>query len=245
MEESQQPVPVTPLVSPQSALEPAPPTSSKSNLPLVSGLSILLIVVGSMIYVLISKSQQNKTTNLSNTSEPSPTTRIPEAKNSDWKTYDISECLVSFQYPLEWEGYLLSKENCTVHYSRPPVGTEPMDTFVVFDIQPENFMGEKNIEVDQNKVINRSTENGIEKTIEYSEEKDISRPLFLANKVYAFKKGPIYFRIIAQYPKGDKPFEEILDKVAGSTAIKGDDVFYEQYFQNLEVKLGGAMPESK
>lgn len=179
------------------------------------------------------------------TTKQTSTTSAQQDETANWKVYNISECLATFKYPVEWQTNLSDKGNCTIHYTKPPINGQPMDTFIIFDVQPGVFMGQQNIKIDENKVVNKTTINGVEETITYSEEKDINIPIYLSNKNYFFKKGPIYFSIISQYEKGDKNFENTVDEIAGTVSINGDETFYNNYVKKLEGELGNFTPKNK
>jgi len=202
---------------------------------------IILVSVGGIMILKNFNNSHLQTTLPQSTTTPQPFNISSVAAN--WKTYNISGCLARFNYPSEWQTHLSDKGNCTIQYWQPPIGSQPMDTFVTFDVQPEFFLGKLNIEIDPAKVISKSKKEGVEKTIEYSEEKDQSRPIYLSLRIYLFKKGPIYFRILGQYEKGDKDFENTLDKVSESVAIDGDETFYSNYIKKLENDLRNFAPK--
>lgn len=219
---------------------------------LIGALMIAVVGIGAY-YLVFTKSnkpeQDSPTTTSENMPQATQSTSQPSANANDvtanWKTYNISECRIAFKHPTEWQNYLSNKERCTIHYTRPAISGQPMDTFIIFDLQPEVFLGQQNIKIDESKIVKKATMNGIEETITYTEEKDRTRPLYLSNKNFFFKKVPIYFRIVSQYEKGDKDFENTLDKIAGSVAINGDEAFYSNYVKNLESELGNFTPKNK
>lgn len=219
---------------------------------LLVGVLVVTIVGVGVYYLEITKNNTPESTQPAITYQNNPQSApdltkqsTPTDETASWKVFNISECLVTFKYPNEWQNHLSNKDQCTVHYTKPAVSGQPIDTFIIFDVQPEVFMGKQNIEIDENKVINKNTLNGIEQTTTYSEEKGKNRPIYLSNKNFFFKKGLIYFRIISQYEKGDKDFENILDKVAESVAISGDETFYNNYVKKLESELGNFAPKNK
>lgn len=228
-----------------------------------NGFSVLLVLLSVVLvtgiavgayYLGINKNNKLEQAQLviTNQNTPQSTQNINQTqttamqdKTTNWKIYNISECLVTFKYPVEWQNYLSNKDKCKVHYTKPVISGQLMDTFIIFDVQPEFFLGQQNIKIRENEVINKTTLNGIEKTITYSEEKDRTRPLYLANKDFFFRKGPIYFRIVSQYEKGDKDFEDTLDKIAESVVMDGDEAFYTNYVKNLESELSNFVPKNK
>lgn len=171
-----------------------------------------------------------------------PLSNSTKKEVANWLTYNMSDCLVTFNYPEEWQSNFTKKGACVIHYTQPPINSQPLDTFVIFDVQPDVFLGQQNIDLDQDHIISRSTSNGIEEIIEYSEEKDRNRPIYLSIKNYFFKKGSIYFRIVGQYEKGDKDFEGTLEKIANSVVINGDETFYTNYVKKLEEDLTSIAP---
>jgi len=225
--------------------------NQKGVAPIAILISVLVIaIVGAGAYYLVTtKNSKPEQTSPATTFQniPQPTQNINQtstaATQNETANWNISECLVTFKYPNEWQNYLSNKDKCTVHYTRPAISGQLMDTFIIFDVQPEVFLGQQNIKIDEKEVINRATQNGIEETVTYSEEKDKTRPLYLANKDFFFKKGPIYFRIVSQYQKGDKDFENTLDQIAKSVVINGDETFYNNYVKNLESELSNFAPK--
>lgn len=225
------------------------------------GFSAILVILGFILVISVatgvyfiknSKPKSTQPTSNSQNNLPSAqtikqisSTSAQQKETVNWKIYSISDCLVTFKYPSEWGKYLSNKDKCTVRYTKPAASEQPIDTFIVFDVQPEAFMGQQNVEIDENKVINKATLNGIEQTTTYSEEKDKNRPIYLSNKNFFFKKGPVYFRIVSQYEKGDKDFENTLDKLAESVVMSGDEAFYSNYVKKLESELGNFTPKNK
>lgn len=234
---------------------PTPPSSNWLKYLLII-ISSIVIIVGLIFGIQLSK---NKTfisqpltdqINITSSQMINSPTEVPRKPGittypiADWKTYNISECLVRFKYPIEWQSGLSNKEHCQINYWQPTISSQPQDTFVIFDVQPEFFLGKQNIEIDPVKIIIKSQKDGIEKTIEYFEEKDKNRPLYLSSRYYFFKKGPIYFRILGQYKKGDNDFEKTLDKIAETVIFDGDESFYSNYIKNLENDLKNFAPQN-